>query len=393
MLQELRVSRFMVAYEGYRRKELDCEEAGLLLGVSERQFRRLRDRYIEEGASGILDKRLGKASARRVAVSDIAWVVEEYRTKYCGFTAMHFYEKMQKDARFCWGYSWTKSILQNHGLLVRAPRRGAHRKKRPRRPLPGMMLHQDGSTHDWLGDGGKLDLIVTMDDATSEIYSAFLVAQEGTASTFQGLIEVAESHGLACSLYTDRGSHYWLTRQAGGKVDKFNLTQVGRALKQLGIEHIPAYSPEARGRSERTFGTLQDRLVKELALAGIKQIGAANQFIKEVYLAQHNQRFAVTPTQQGSAFVPVIGSLWRDALCVHEERQVGNDNTVQYARRVLQLPPTPERAHYVRATVRVHEYPDGALAIFHGPRRLADYTPDGQLAVTKEEPETSKKAA
>lgn len=393
MLQELRMCRFMQAYEGYRRKELDCEEAGLMLGMSERQFRRLRDRYIEEGAVGIVDRRLGKASARGVPVSDIAWVVEEYRTKYTGFTARHFHEKMQKDARFGWGYTWTKTVLHKHGLLVKAPRRGAHRKKRQRRPLPGMMLHQDGSTHDWLGTGVKLDLIVTMDDASSEIYSAFLVAQEGTVSTLQGLIEVVESHGLPCSLYTDRGSHYWLTRAAGGKVDKVNLTQVGRALKQLGIEHIPAYSPEARGRSERAFGTLQDRLVKELAIAGISDVASANQFIREVYLAQHNQRFAVKPEQQGSAFVPVIGSLWRDVLCIQDERQVGNDNTVQYGRRVLQLPPTPERAHYVRATVRVHEYPDGALAIFHGPRRLADYKPDGSLITPNREPKTSQQAA
>ena len=256
-----------------------------------------------------------------------------------------------------------------------------------------MMLHQDGSQHDWLGSGGKLDLIVTMDDATSEIYSAFLIDQESTASTFQGLIDVIESRGLPCSFYTDRGSHYWFTPEEGGKVDKINLTQVGRALKHLGIEHIPAYSPEARGRSERAFGTLQDRLVKELALAHITDINAANRFIKDVYLPEHNRRFAIVATQEGTAFVPTIGTLWRDILCIQEERQVGNDNTVRYAGMTLQLPPVPERAHFVKATVRVHEYPHGSLAIFHGPRRLADYTKEGQLIETKKEKKAQKKAA
>jgi transposase len=393
MLQELRMCRFMEAYEGYRRKELNCEEAGLILGMSERQFRRLRDRYEEEGAAGVLDRRLGKVSARRVAACDVAWVVTEYRTKYAGFTARHFYEKMQKEPQFCWGYTWTKSILQSHGLVVKAPRRGAHRKKRERQPLPGMMLHQDGSRHDWLGTGEQLDLIVTMDDATSEIYSAFLVEEENTASSLRGLIDVVESRGLPCSLYTDRGSHYWYTPAVGGKVDKVRLTQVGRALKQLGIEHIPAYSPEARGRSERMFGTLQDRLVKELALAGIKDSTAANRFIREIYLPEHNRRFAVQATQEGSAFVPTIGNLWRDVLCIQDERQVGNDNTVRYAGMVLQLPAVPERTHFVKATVRVHEYPDETLAVFHGPRRLADYTADGRLIAPNREKKRIKKAA
>ena len=393
MLQELRMCRFMEAYEGYRRKELNCEEAGLILGMSERQFRRLRDRYEKEGADGIVDRRLGKASAKRAPACDIGWVVEEYRTRYAGFTARHFFEKMQAQPQFCWGYTWTKSILQNHGLLVKAPRRGAHRKKRARRPLPGMMLHQDGSKHDWLGMGGMQDLIVTMDDATSEIYSAFLVDEENTASTFRGLIDVIGTRGLFCSLYTDRGSHYWLTPVVGGKVDKVHLTQVGRALKQLGIEHIPAYSPEARGRSERMFGTLQDRLVKELALAGIADIEDANRFIRDVYLPDHNRRFTVAASQTGSAFVPAIGALWQDILCVQEERQVGNDNTVRYAGMSLQLPPSPERAHFVKATVRVHEYPDETLAIFHGPRCLARYASDGALATTAPERISLDKAA
>ena len=216
-----------------------------------------------------------------------------------------------------------------------------------------------------------------MDDATSETYSAFFVDEESTMSSFRALSEVIGEHGRFCSLYTDRASHYWHTPDAGGTVDKDNPTQVGRALRQLGIELIPAYSPEARGRSERMFGTLQKRLPQELRLAGITGMAEANRFLKEVYLPQHNARFQVTPEAQGSAFVPVAGAL-DDILCIQEERTVSNDNTVRYKRRLLQLPADRHRRHYVKATVRVHEYPDGTLAVFHGPRCLARYRDTGE---------------
>jgi hypothetical protein len=237
-----------------------------------------------------------------------------------------------------------------------------------------MMLHQDGSRAAWLAGRPALDLIVTMDDATSTIYSAFLVEEEGTASTFRALLEVFTAHGLPSSLYTDRGSHYFYTPQADGAVDKDRLTQVGRALKHLGIEHIPAYSPEARGRSERMFGTLQDRLIKELAKAGLTEIDAANAFIRDVYLPAHNARFAKPATLAEKAFVAADAALLAEALCVEEERVVARDNTVTYGRRTLQLPAGPARPHYVKARVKVREYPDGTLAVFHGPRCLARYS-------------------
>ena len=240
-----------------------------------------------------------------------------------------------------------------------------------------MMVHQDGSRHEWLPGQPALDLIVTMDDATSEIYSAFFVDEEGTMSSFRALFEVIGERGLFCSLYADRASHYWHTPEAGGKVDRDNPTQVGRALQRLGIELIPAYSPEARGRSERMFGTLQKRLPQELRLAGITEIDEANRFLKEVYLPQHNARFALPAEVEGSAFVSFAGAL-DDILCIQEERTVSNDNTVRYKRRVLQLPADRHRRHYVKATVRVHEYPDGTLAVFHGPRCLARYQTDGE---------------
>ncbi len=241
-----------------------------------------------------------------------------------------------------------------------------------------MMLHQDASRFAWLpGEDRQYDLVVTLDDATSAIYSAFLVEEEGTASSFRGIAEVIERHGLFCELYTDRGSHYFHTPKAGEAVSKTVLTQVGRALAQLGIRHIAAYSPEARGRSERAFRTLQDRLPKELALAGIATLEAANRWIAEHYLTAHNGLFAVAPEQAGTAFVPDQGGAAREILCLQEERRVGNDNTVKWRRLSLQIPPSPLRPHFVRATVRVHEYPDGRLAVFHGPHRLANYDPQG----------------
>lgn len=351
-------------------------EAAEVLGMSERTFRRWAGRVEEEGEAGLLDRRLGRRSGRAVPDDERGEIERLYRARYSGFTAKHFHEHLVKDHGFRWGYTWTKTYLQNRGLLAKAPRRGAHRRKRPRRPLIGMMLHQDASKEAWLCGRAPLDLAVTMDDATNTVYSAILVEEEGTMSSFSGLIETIAENGLFCSLYTDRGSHYFYTPEAGGPVSKEVPTQVGRALAQLGIEHIAAYSPQARGRSERMFRTLQDRLPKELRLAGISDaVAAANRFIREVYLPAHNARFAVEPAEAGSAFVPVERAQWRDILCVQEERTVAPDNTVAWNGRRLQIPKHPARAHFVRAKVRVHEYPDGELAIFHGPRCLVRWQP------------------
>ena len=379
MQAEVRVARIVEAIGRWRSGALSCGEAAEVLGMSERHFRRLRDRYEAQGAEGLIDRRRGRVSGRRVAVDRIEWVLEQYRTRYFDFTAKHFHERLRAEHKFALGYSWTKRILQDAGLVKRAAKRSAHRKRRPRRPLPGMMLFQDGSTHAWLAGRPALDLIVTLDDATSELYSAFLVEEEGTFSSLRGLTEVIGRHGLFCSLYTDRGSHYFDTPKAGGNVAKGPSTQVGRALAQLGIEHIAAYSPQARGRCERVFRTLQDRLPKDLNLAGITTIEAANRYLEDTYLANHNARFAVTAAEPGSAFVPYAGDL-AEVLCVQVERVVGNDNCVRYDGRCLQIPPHRHRHHFVKVKVRVHAYEDGRLAVFHGPRCLARYQPDGRLA-------------
>lgn len=378
-LQDRRMQKFRDVLSRWECGELSMLEAGELLGVSERQFRRYRDRYEEDGLDGLVDGRLGRPSAKRVPRREVGLMLDLYRHSYRGWNVKHFHEHLVRHHGFRWGYTWVKTQLHTAGLVERARRRGAHRRKRERKPCEGMMLHQDGSRAAWLEGEPTLDLIVTMDDATSTIYSAFLVEEEGTASTFQALREVFEAHGLPSSLYTDRGSHYFFTAKAGEAVDKDRLTQVGRALDRLGIEHIPAYSPEARGRSERMFGTLQDRLPKELKLAGIDDVEGANRFIREVYLPAHNARFAKPPAIAESAFVTVRDAAGlADILCVEEERVVARDNTVAYEGLRLQLPPSRARAHYVKARVKVRQYPDGALAVFHGPRLLARYDAAGQ---------------
>ena len=379
VLQGVRQMRFEGLLERHERGELSQAEAAEMLGVSERTFRRWRDRLRDDGPGGLLDRRIGKPSSRRAAAEEILRMLGLYEERYGGFTVKHFHEQLVKRHNYKLGYTVTRLSLQSAGLVRPAPRRSAHRKKRPRRPLPGMMLHQDASRFAWLPeDARQYDLVVTLDDATSALYSAFLVEEEGTQSSLRAIAEVIDEHGLFCELYTDRGSHYFHTPKAGEPVSKTVRTQVGRALAQLGIRHIAAYSPEARGRSERAFRTLQDRLPKEMALAGIATLEAANDWIRQSYLPAYNAAFAVAPEQAGTAFVADRTGAAREILCLQEERRVGNDNTVKWRRLTLQIPPSPLRPHFVRATVRVHEYPDGRLALFHGPHRLAEYDAEGR---------------
>ena len=379
MLWEVFVSRFEEALEQYERHRLTAEEAGELLGMSGRNFRRLCVRYEEDGIDGLRDRRIGKVSPRRAPARELERMHDLYRECYSDFTVKHFHEQLVRRHNYKLCYTVTRLSLQAAGLVPKAKRRGAHRKKRVRRPLPGMLLFQDASKHRWIAAIGRdLDLVVTMDDATGAIYSAFLVEEEGTMSSFLGLAETIAAQGLFGSLYTDRGGHYFFTRKGESKVDKKELTQVGRALTQLGITHIPSYSPQGRGRMERVFGTLQKRLPQELRLAKIRTIAGANRYLKERFIANYNARFAVPAAEPGSAFTPYVGRPIEDVLCVQEDRVVGADNCVSYNRRSLQIPRQRHRQHYVRATVRVHEYPDRSLAIFDGPRCLVRFDPKGR---------------
>lgn len=380
VLWEVFVTRFEDALERHKKRRLTAEEAGELLGISARHFRRLRSRYEECGAEGLRDRRLGRASHRRAAESELARMRRLYREEYADFSVKHFHEELLKRHNYTLGYTVTRLALQSAGLVAKARRRGQHRKKRPRRPLPGMLLFQDGSTHRWIGAlDRELDLVVTLDDATGCIYAAILVEQEGTMSSFLGLQETIAAHGLFGALYTDRGSHYVLTPKAGGKVAKTQPTQIGQALARLGIRHIPSYSPEGRGRMERVFGTLQQRLPPELRRAGVSTVAAANGYLRAVFVPDYNARFGKPAAEPGTAFVAYAGPPLADVLCVQADRQVGRDNCVQWGKRSLQIPPQLHRHHYVKATVRVHEYPDGSLAIFDGPRCLARYNQAGTL--------------
>lgn len=376
LLQEIRKMRFEEAYGGWQAGRLSQSEAARLLGVSDRTFRRYGVRYEEEGLDGLIDQRLEQVSQRRAPVDEVMAVTERYRQRHGGWSAKHFFAWYRRDGGER-SYSWVKSRLQEAGLVVRAKRRGAHRKRRDRSPWPGMMVHQDGSTHQWVA-GQQWDLIVTMDDATSEHYAMCLVDQEGTVSSLQGVREVIEARGLFSSFYSDRGSHYWHTAEAGGKVDRKNLTQFGQALRHLGIEMIAAYSPEARGRSERMFRTHQDRLPRELALAGITDMAAANRYLRDHYRPAFNAEFMQPAMEQGDAFVAWIGAPLDEVLCERFERTVGYDNCVSFETMKLQIPADRHRCHYVKAKVAVLRRTDGSLAVLHGPRKLAEYHADGR---------------
>jgi len=380
----LRMLKFDDVHSRYQDGKLGCEGAAELLGVDVRTFLRWRKRCLETGTSDWRDERLGKPSHRKATEAEVEKITRLYRDKYRGFNVAHFHAYLCWEEGFSRSYSWVKRVLGAAGLVTPSQRGGDHRLRRLRRPQTGMMIHQDASTHNWYGEE-NCDLVVTMDDANSEITSVFFCAQEGTLSSMRGIAETIGEYGLFCSFYTDRGSHYWFTPEAGGKVDKTQLTDIGRALKQLGIKHIAAYSPEARGRSERMFGTLQGRLPAELALHGITTMEAANTYLRDVYRARHNREFTVPAADLEPAFIPYAGLPLADILCLQEERVVAKDNTVSYQGKILQIPASAHRHHYVKAEVTVCQYPDDRLAVFHGHRCLARFGKDG-LAATVASP-------
>lgn len=382
-MQENRKMRFQEAYDGWSEGRLSQAEAAHILGQCERSFRRHIARFEADGLEGLLDKRLSQISKRRASNAEVDQAVQLYKSGFAGWNVAHFHSKYKAEFAGVRSYSWIKSVLQGAGVTKTHKLRGKHRIKRERMPLVGMMIHQDASTHRWVPNA-VWDLVVTLDDATSEHTSMFFCAQEGTASSFHGIGQTIARYGLFASLYSDRGSHYFITPEAGGKVDKVNLTEVGRALKQLGIDHIAAYSPEARGRSERAFQTHQGRLPQELARAGITDMNAANRYLEQIYRSAHNREFAVASALEGSAYVPFISGSLPDILCEQHERKVDNDNCVSFEGMSLQIPADEFRFHYVRTKVRVHRYVDDTLALFHGPRKLADFDAKGVSTRPKE---------
>jgi transposase len=362
-------------------KRLTWWQAAEIIGISDRSMRRWRERLEEFGYDGLFDRRRGQPSPKRVPLATVEQVLGLYRERYFDLNVQHFHEKLRTEHQIELSYTWVKQALQGAGLVAKGRKRGVHRKRRERRPLPGMLLHIDGSRHRWLQDERWYDLIVILDDASSEIYYAQLVEEESTATVMAGLREVIERKGLFCALYSDRGSHFWLTPKVGGKVDPHRLTQVGRALRELGVQMIPAYSPQARGRSERSFGTWQGRLPQELRLQGITTREAANGFLREHYIAEFNGRFQVAPAERGSAFLPCPGKNLDLVFSLQFERTVNRDNTVSFQNLQLQIERVQWRGTLAGCTVMVHQHLDGTISLTHGPHRLGRYSAQG-VAIT-----------
>src|SRR5215510_6681296 len=353
-------------------------QAAEILGFSDRHVRRIRERYQEFGYDGLFDRRRGKPSPKRVPLATVETVLGLYREKYFDLNVRHFHEKLKGEHQIDLSYSWVKAALQGAGLVARARKRGVHRRRRERRPLPGMLLHIDGSRHQWFQDERWYDLIVILDDATREIYYAQLVEEESTRTVMAAIRHVVHTKGWFSSLYSDRASHFFRTPKAGERVDTRQLTEVGRALKDVGIEPIPAYSPQARGRSERNFGTWQGRLPQELRIRQIRTIDEANHFLRSHYIAEFNRKFIVPATQSGSAFVPITHLDLDRIFSIQHERVVARDNTIQFANRVLQVPSTRFRATLAGCRVIVYEHLDGTLSIGYGPHTVARFTTNGE---------------
>jgi len=358
-------------------KKITWFQAAEIIGISDRHMRRWRERYEEGGFRGLFDRRRGKPSPKRVPMAVLERVLGLYREKYFDFNLRHFHEKLASEHQIGLSYSWVKGVLQGAGLVARGRQRGVHRKRRPRRPLPGMLLHIDGSCHQWFQDERWYDLIVILDDASSEIYYAQLVEEESTVTVMVGLREVIERKGVFCALYSDRGSHFWLTPKVGGKVDPHRLTQVGRALREVGIRMIPAYSPQARGRSERSFGTWQGRLPQELRLHKIGSLEAANVFLREHYIAEFNRHFQVAAAQRGNAFLACRRRDLDLVFSLQFERAVNRDNTISFQNLSLQIEAVRWRATLAGCQVTVHQHLDGTLSLTHGPHLLGRYTAEG----------------
>src|SRR5438309_7147606 len=358
-------------------KRITWWQAAGIVGISDRWMRRWREGYQEFGYDGLFDKRRGKASARRVPMALAEQVLQFYREKYFDLNVLHFHQKLVEEHGIRLSYTWVKLALQGAGLVARERKRGVHRKRRQRRPLPGMLLHIDGSRHRWFQDERWYDLLVILDDATSEIYYAQLVEEESTMTVLRALREVIERQGIFCALYSDRASHFFWTPRAGEKVDTERPTQVGRALRELNIRMIPAYSPQARGRSERGFGTWQGRLPQELRLQGISTLPQANRFLREEYVAEFNQRFQVSALQRGSAFLPCRRKDLDVVFSVQQQRVVNRDNTVVVGGKIFQIEPTRWRGTLAGCSVTVCEHLDETWSIRYGPHVVGRYNAQG----------------
>lgn len=353
-------------------------QAADICGMTARHMRRLKHRYKEHGFDGIVDHRGGRPRRKRIGLKTIEELCRLKRDVYGDFSTKHFHEFATERHGLKISYKWALLVLQGAGIVEKAPGRGKHRRKRERRLMRGMLLHLDGSSHEWITGLASWDLIWCMDDADGKALFGRFVPQEGTASTFAALRHVLKRHGRFGELYHDCGSHFGRTSKAGQGPDPEQNGQVSRALKALGIRQIFARSPQARGRSERAFGTIQGRLPQELRLNNITNYEEANRYLEKFFLPDFNRHFTVKPAQPESAFVPLVGLDLDLLLSVQHERIVRNDNTVSFKNIVLQIPQSKHRIHFVRCPVLVHEFPDDTLGVSYQSQLLARYNSQGQ---------------
>ncbi|HET9922496.1 MAG TPA: ISNCY family transposase [Methylomirabilota bacterium] len=378
------VERAMQVHEVITRAlagQLSWIQAAEILGRSPRSIRRLRWLLQHHGYDGLFDRRRQTPSPKRAPVAEVQRLLALYRDRYQGFNVRHFHQlaRRQHGVRFC--YAFVKKALQSAGLVAKHRPRGRHRRRREPRPCFGELLHLDGSRHRWLAlvPDQWFTLIAVVDDATKRLLYAQLGAGgESVAAIMTALRAVLEHEGIPMALYTDRAHWAVHTPVAGGGPERRRLTQVGRALARLGIEHILGYSPAARGRSERVNRTLQDRLVNELRVANITTVIAANRYLRERFIPAFNTEFARPPADPTAAFVPLGRVDLDQILCVEEERVVGRDNVVTLAGVALQVAKQPGRRSCAGLRVLVRRHLDGPYSIWYGARCLGRYDRQGR---------------
>lgn len=362
--------------------DLTWLQAADILGRSPRSIRRLRLRFQQYGYDGLYDGRRVKPSPKRAPVAEVERILRLYRERYRGFNGRHFYQLARREHAVTLSYTFVKRLLQQAGLLPKYRARGRHRRRREPRPCFGELLHLDGSRHGWLAlvPDSRPTLLAVVDDATKRLLYAQLVAGgESVVAIMTALRTVLTTYGLPMALYTDRAGWAVYTPTAGGGPDRRKLTQVGRALQRLGIEHILGYSPQARGRSERINRTLQDRLVNELRVADIRTLPVANRYLRDHFIPAFNAEFARPPADPASAFVPVGARELDEILCYEEPRTVAPDNTVRLDGVVLQIAKQRGRRTCAGLHVLIRRYLNGTHAIWWGTRCLGHYSPSGQL--------------
>lgn len=362
--------------------QINWIQAAHILGISDRHMRRVKKQYEEEGYDGLLDRRRQRPSPKRAPFKEVERILQLYRTQYFDYNVLHFHETIEREHGVTLSYSFVKKALQEAGLVKKKKARGKHRKRREPRDCFGELVHIDGSFHAWLAlvPDQEQALIALEDDATNHLYYAQLCPEETSEEVLRALWDVVERYGLFMALYSDRASWAFHTPSAGGKVDRKNLTQVGKALEKAGIEHIASYSPEARGRIERLNRTLQDRLVSELRAAGITEMEAANRYLREVFIPRYNQQFTHPARDQASAFVGYGNADLNQIFCFEEERTVAKDNTVRFHNVILQIEKQPGVPSCAGWHVVVRRHLDGRFSIWKGPRLLGCFEQDGTAA-------------